>query len=141
MISKKRAELRKLANGIPVTAHIGKGGLTDSVFDQINESLLAKELIKIYALESSPVNIRDIAQQMASKFSVDIIQIIGRKAVLYKENPELREKEKGATVKVKKVSSSNLRKNPRKSRKRREDKNSVQGSSIERTHRNFRRDF
>ena len=87
--TKQRAELRGLANNLDDLFQIGKGGISDTVIAQVEEALVARELIKIKVLlETSPVTPREAAVELAKKTNSDIVQIIGGKIVLFRRNPK-----------------------------------------------------
>lgn len=105
MTSKERAELRAKANGLETIFQIGKGGITDAVVEQVDSALTARELIKLRVLETSPVPVRAAAQQLADAVQAEVVQVIGTKMVLYRENTELRKNEKKKAI-VKKAAST-----------------------------------
>lgn len=87
--TKQRAELRGLANNLEDLFQIGKGGISDTVIAQVEEALIARELIKIKVLlETSPVTPREAAIELAEKTNSDIVQVIGGKIVLFRRNPK-----------------------------------------------------
>lgn len=87
--TKQRAELRGLANNLEDLFQIGKGGISDTVVAQVEEALVARELIKIKVLlETSPVTPREAAIELAEKTNSDIVQVIGGKIVLFRRNPK-----------------------------------------------------
>lgn len=87
--TKQRAELRGLANNLEDLFQIGKGGISDTVVAQVEEALVARELIKIKVLlETSPVTPREAAVELAEKTNSDIVQVIGGKIVLFRRNPK-----------------------------------------------------
>ena len=87
--TKQRAELRGLANNLDDLFQIGKGGISDTVIAQVEEALVARELIKIkILLETSPVTPREAAIELAEKTNSDIVQVIGGKIVLFRRNPK-----------------------------------------------------
>ena len=86
LTSKQRAYLRGLANDYDTILQIGKGGISDQTIVQINDALAARELIKIRTLETSPVSTREAADSIAEQVGCDVVQVIGSKIVLYKEN-------------------------------------------------------
>lgn len=87
--TKQRAELRGLANNLEDLFQIGKGGISDTVIAQVEEALVARELIKIkILLETSPVTPREAAIELAEKTNSDIVQVIGGKIVLFRRNPK-----------------------------------------------------
>lgn len=95
MTGKERAKFRAAANGLEPLFQIGKGGISDGLLAQIEDALDARELIKIKALlESVPQPPKALAQAIAEATKADVIQVIGGCIILYRENPELRAKEK-----------------------------------------------
>ena len=67
--SKQRAKLRSMANGLETILQIGKGGISDNTVKQINDALLARELI-------------------AAACGCEVVQVLGTRITLYKPNPE-----------------------------------------------------
>lgn len=95
MTGKERAKYRAAANGLEPLFQIGKGGISDGLIAQIEDALDARELIKIKALlESIPQPPKELAQAIVEATKADVIQVIGGCIILYRENPELRAKEK-----------------------------------------------
>ena len=89
MISpKQRAELKGLANSLQCAFQIGKGGVNEHQIAQIDDYLRVHELVKIGVLDNSLYSAREAAEEIASKISADVVQVIGSKAVLYKRNPK-----------------------------------------------------
>ncbi|MBP0959793.1 MAG: YhbY family RNA-binding protein [Oscillospiraceae bacterium] len=87
--TKQRAELRGLANNLEDLFQIGKSGVSDTVVAQVEEALVARELIKIKVLlETSPVTPREAAVELAEKTNSDVVQVIGGKIVLFRRNPK-----------------------------------------------------
>ncbi len=95
MTSKERASWRAKANGLEPLFQIGKGGINDALVKQTDDALQKRELIKLKVLlESTPVAPKEAAAELAERTNSDVIQVIGGVIVLYRENPELKEKEK-----------------------------------------------
>lgn len=90
--SKQRAFLRGMANCMDVSVQIGKNGITKELIDQANETITARELIKFKVLETSPVLPREAAQGLAEEIGAEIVQVIGTKFVLYRENPKKKDR-------------------------------------------------
>ena len=84
--SKQRAYLRGLANQIDTLFQIGKSGVTDAVIKQVDEALTARELVKIRTLDASPMSPREAAGQLAQETSSDVVQVIGTRIVLFRQN-------------------------------------------------------
>ena len=86
--SKQRAALRSQSNGMEIIFHIGKGGISDMLVQQVEDALKAREMIKLRVLESAPVFAREAAQELAEKCGAEIVQVIGSRFILFKRNPE-----------------------------------------------------
>lgn len=90
MTSKRRAELRGMANRLEPLFHVGKSGVTPAVIAQTNEVFNTRELIKLKVLlESAPEKPREIAEKIASETDSQVVQVIGGSIILYKENPDI----------------------------------------------------
>lgn len=88
MTSKQRAQLRSLASNIDAIIQIGKEGIGDNLIEQTDGALRNRELIKLTVLETSPETARDAAQMIADATKSEVVQIIGRKIVLFRRNPQ-----------------------------------------------------
>ena len=86
MTSKQRAYLRGLANGIDAIIQIGKDGLGDALIKTVSDALEARELIKLTVLENSEFTPREAADELAAATGADVVTVIGRKIVLYRES-------------------------------------------------------
>lgn len=93
MTGKERAAWRAKANSLEPLFQIGKGGISDALIKQTDDALRARELIKLKVLlDSSPVSVRDAANEIAEKIGAEVIQVIGGVIVLYRESEELKQK-------------------------------------------------
>lgn len=92
MTSKQRAYLKSLAMVMDPVLQIGKGGLTPEVTEAIAEALAARELIKINVLQNCEWDASDMAQTAAERTRSQVVQVIGRKIVLYKEGKDDKKK-------------------------------------------------
>src|ERR1035437_5694606 len=95
--SKQRAFLRGMANGIETIQQVGKSGINENLIRQVEEALTARELIKLRVLETSPDSAREAAQKLAECTAADIVQVIGSRIVLFKQN------EKKPVIDIKKI--------------------------------------
>ena len=86
--SRQRAQLRGLANSIDPIFQVGKSGPSEQIYKHINEAIELRELVKITVLETSPVSARECAEIIAANTGCDVVQVIGRKAVFYKQATE-----------------------------------------------------
>lgn len=93
MIGKQRAYLRKLAHDLDPIFQVGKGGVSPELTQSVGEALEKRELIKLTILKNCVSEVQDVAETLAGRTHSDVIQVIGRKFVLYresKENPEIK---------------------------------------------------
>ena len=86
LTSKQRAYLRGLANPLEAIVMVGKFRLGGEVAKQADDALTARELIKGKVLETSPVSAREAADALAGQLNADVVQVIGSKFVLYRQN-------------------------------------------------------
>ncbi|MCI5951861.1 MAG: ribosome assembly RNA-binding protein YhbY [Anaerostipes sp.] len=86
MTSKERAYLKGLAMNIDPIFQIGKSSVTPENIEAIREAVDARELIKIHVLKNCLNDPRDIAELLAERTRSQVVQVIGRKIVLYKES-------------------------------------------------------
>ncbi|MBO5204085.1 MAG: ribosome assembly RNA-binding protein YhbY [Clostridia bacterium] len=86
LTSKQRAYLRGLANGIPAIMQIGKGGIGENLIKTVSDALEARELIKLTALENSMESPKEIANALADATDADVVGVVGRKIILYRES-------------------------------------------------------
>ncbi len=84
--SKQRAYLRSLAVNLPTIMQIGKGGISENLIKTVDDALEAKELIKLSVLENSEETARSAADAIAEVLSADVVAVLGRKIVLYRES-------------------------------------------------------
>lgn len=91
--SKARAALRAEAHHLPVTVHVGHQGLTDAVRQSVDDAIRTRELVKIQFSRNDDVSVKDAANDLAKSMQADVVQVIGRTATLYRENPERKGRE------------------------------------------------
>lgn len=67
---------------------IGKSGLTPEVTEAVRETFNTRELVKIGVLKNCFEDPRQMAQLLADRTGAQVVQIIGKKIVLYKESKD-----------------------------------------------------
>ena len=88
MTSKQRAYLKGLAMNIEPILSLGKASLTPEFTNSVAEALAARELVKINVLKNCMDDPREIAAIIAERTKSEIVQVIGRKIVFYKESKD-----------------------------------------------------
>lgn len=86
LTSKERAYLRGLANRESAIMQIGKGGVGENLVKTVSDALEARELIKLTVLENSMETPRDVANELADATGADVVGVVGRKIILYRES-------------------------------------------------------
>lgn len=84
--SKQRAYLKGLAMKLDPVLQIGKASVTPELTKAVDEALEARELIKLTILKNCFDNPRGIADMIAERTHSEVVQVIGKKIVLYRES-------------------------------------------------------
>ena len=92
MTSKQRSYLKGLAMTMDPILQIGKASLTPENTASVAEALEARELIKINVLQNCMDDPKEIAQVLAERTKSQVVQVIGKKIVLYKEGKKEKKK-------------------------------------------------
>ena len=90
--SKERAELRAQAHHLSPLVHVGHQGLTDALFQALDDALRTHELVKVALAKTTDVSAKDASHAIAEKLRADVVQTIGRTCTLYRHNPDLKRK-------------------------------------------------
>lgn len=88
MTSKQRAYLMSLASTLNPIFQVGKSSLTPELTDAIGEAFNTRELIKIAVLKNCFDDPREIAEMVAGRTQSQVVQVIGKKIVLYKPDKD-----------------------------------------------------
>lgn len=92
MTSKQRAYLKSLASVLEPVLSLGKETLTPEFTEAVRETFNTRELIKINVLKNCYDDPKTMAQILADRTGSEVIQVIGKKIVLYKpdkKNPKI----------------------------------------------------
>ena len=84
MTSKQRAFLKGLAMNLNPVINVGKDSMTPGVTEAVIEAIEANELIKVGVLKNCMDDPREIAGLLADRCHAEVVQVIGKKIVLYK---------------------------------------------------------
>ena len=71
---------------------LGKGSVTPKNTAAVDEALAARELIKINVLQNCLDDPRQMAEVLAERTHSQVVQVIGRKIVLYREGKKEKKK-------------------------------------------------
>ena len=86
LTSKQRAHLKGLAMNIDPIFQVGKSSITPEYVEAIREAFNTRELIKISVLKNCLDDPKEIAQVVAERTGSTVVQVIGKKIVLYKKS-------------------------------------------------------
>lgn len=92
MTTKQRAYLKSLAMKMDSIFQVGKSSITPGLTEAVSEALDARELIKISVLQNCGDDPRELAQMIAERTRSQVVQVIGKKIVLYKEGKDDKKK-------------------------------------------------
>ena len=88
MTTKQRAYLRKMSHDIDPIFQVGKGGVTPELSKSVGEALEKRELVKSTILKNCMEDVRDVAETIAGRTNSEVVQVMGRRFVLYKESSD-----------------------------------------------------
>ena len=88
LTGKQKRFLRALANSIRAFHQVGKEGLSENLVEELRMALKKKELIKVSVLQTSPLKKKEAAEKAAELTGSELVQVIGRKFVLYRKSEE-----------------------------------------------------
>src|SRR5829696_5919819 len=89
MSGRDRAELRAEAHHLTALVHVGQHGMSPTVIQALDDALRTRELVKVQLGRNADVKPKDAAAELASATRAVVIQVIGKTATFYRENPEL----------------------------------------------------
>ena len=92
MTTKQRAYLKSLAMTMDPIFQIGKNSMTPELTNAVDEALAARELIKISVLKNCMDDPRALAEMVAERTHSQVVQVIGKKIVLYREGEDKNKK-------------------------------------------------
>lgn len=85
---KQKRYLRSEAHHLKAIFQVGKDGVSSNQINGILEALEAKELIKVKLLDNCPEDVRNVALELSMHTKAEVVQIIGRTIILYKQSDE-----------------------------------------------------
>ena len=88
LTSKQRAYLKSLASTLTPVFQVGKASLTPEVTKAVEEGFHTRELMKITVLKNCMDDPREIASILAERTHATVVQVIGKKIVLYRQDKE-----------------------------------------------------
>ncbi|HEU4962676.1 MAG TPA: ribosome assembly RNA-binding protein YhbY [Bacilli bacterium] len=88
LTGKQKRYLRSMAHHVQPVTQVGKGGVSDPMIEQINLALEAHELVKVSILQNCEEDKKVVAHDLAARSGAELVQLIGKQVVLYKESQD-----------------------------------------------------
>jgi RNA-binding protein len=89
LTSKERADLRAEAHHLTAIVHVGQQGITPTLVQALDDALRTHELVKVQLSKHAEDAPKTLATRLARDVGADVVQVIGRTATFYRENPDL----------------------------------------------------
>jgi RNA-binding protein len=86
LTGKQKRYLRSMAHHLTPIFQIGKGGMNEQLVRHIEEAIEVRELIKVNVLNNSSEDPREVGAELAAGAGCELVQVIGKTIVLYKES-------------------------------------------------------
>ena len=110
MTSKERATLRAESHHLEPIFQIGKGGLSEAFYKQVDEALTTRELIKVRVLlETTPISPKEAAEELAQATGAEVIGVVGGVINLYRYSQEKHDKDKQKEKNIQKAKAAKKR--------------------------------
>lgn len=88
LTGKQKRYLRSMAHHLDPLFQVGKGGSNDHLIRHISEAIEKRELLKVSVLNNCMEDPREIAAELAKGAKAELVQVIGKTIVLYKESKD-----------------------------------------------------
>ncbi|GAV12333.1 ribosome assembly RNA-binding protein YhbY [Paenibacillus sp. NAIST15-1] len=88
LTGKQKRYLRSLAHHLQPIFQVGKGGMNDQLVRHVEDAIEKRELMKVSVLNNCLEDPREIAGELASRSGSELVQVIGKTIVLYKESTD-----------------------------------------------------
>ncbi len=83
---KQRRKLRALGHHLEPVVIVGQAGVTPGVVAAVEQALEDHELVKVKIAEG-PENRHEAAEHLARESGAELVQLLGRTALLFKKRP------------------------------------------------------
>lgn len=88
LTSKQRSHLKSLAHHLEPVVRVGRGGASQGVFEEVERSIEAHELIKIRIELDDSSDRKAIATEIADHINAELVGTVGKIAILYRAREE-----------------------------------------------------
>lgn len=88
LTGKQKRYLRSEAHHLDPIFQVGKGGVNDHMLKSISEALEVRELLKVSILTNNTDDKHEVAEELARGTGAELVQLIGKTVILYKESTD-----------------------------------------------------
>lgn len=120
--TKLRKALRAAGHHLSPVVQVGKEGVSDAVLRQLDEQLLAHELVKVRIGTEAPEDRFDAAGRLGDAAGAQIAQVLGRTVLVYRKHPERPRFEPGPPAPAARAAPIDRRGKPARRRPAREER-------------------
>lgn len=85
---KQKRFLRAEAHHLSPIYQVGKNGVSEAMCKDISDALEKRELLKVQVLQNCADTPKDVAGELAEGTKAEVVQVIGKVIVLYKQANE-----------------------------------------------------
>ena len=84
LTANQKRQLKGLASTLDTKYQVGKNEISDTVIAMLDKALTARELIKIDVMKAVTSPVMELALDLSSKLTAELVQVVGRVIVLYR---------------------------------------------------------
>lgn len=95
MSGRDASALRGQGHHLRPAVFIGKEGLTAAVIQSLDQALTSSELVKVKLLETTGVDRKKFAAELAAQVRAQVAQVLGKTVLLYRPKPPPTEESPG----------------------------------------------
>ncbi|AMC93290.1 RNA-binding protein [Erysipelothrix larvae] len=88
LTNEQKRKLRAIAHHEKTTVYIGKNGLTETVYESFENSLVAHNLVKVTLQKTAPIEKEVVSEELTERFACDLVSSVGRVLVFYRKGPK-----------------------------------------------------
>ncbi|MEW4370692.1 ribosome assembly RNA-binding protein YhbY [Paenibacillus kandeliae] len=88
LTGKQKRYLRSQAHHLDPIFQIGKGGMNEGIIRHVVDAIETRELMKVSVLNNCLEEPKQLAEELAQGAEAELVQVIGRTIILYKESKE-----------------------------------------------------
>jgi RNA-binding protein len=92
LTTKQRAYLRGLGQYLRPQLHVGHEGYNAGIRSNLEDLFKRRELVKVRILNTSEEEPKELAAALAAEANAALVGVVGKTFVLYRPNPELKER-------------------------------------------------